>query len=166
VAAEFVRPALLYSVGKDSSVLLHLAGKAFYPANLPFPLIHVDTTWKFAEMIAFRDETVRDLDLELIVPTNVQGRKDNINPFDHGSSNYTDIMKTQALRQVLDRHRIDAAIGGARRDEEKSRAKKRIFSHRSPSHRWDPKNQRPELWSLYNTRLGGDESMRVFPLSN
>jgi len=166
VAAEFQRPALLYSVGKDSSVLLHLARKAFYPAKLPFPLIHVDTTWKFAEMIAFRDETVRNLDLELIVHTNKQGQKDNINPFDHGSSNYTDIMKTQALRQVLDSHRIDAAIGGARRDEEKSRAKERIFSHRSPSHRWDPKNQRPELWSLYNTRLGGNESMRIFPLSN
>jgi sulfate adenylyltransferase subunit 2 len=166
VAAEFQRPALLYSIGKDSSVLLHLARKAFYPAKIPFPLIHVDTTWKFAEMISFRDEAIKKLDLELIVHTNPQGRQDNINPFDHGSSNYTDIMKTQALRQVLDAHRIDAAIGGARRDEEKSRAKERIFSHRSSQHRWDPKNQRPELWSLYNTRLGPKESMRVFPLSN
>ncbi len=166
VAAEFQRPALLYSIGKDSSVLLHLARKAFFPARPPFPLIHVDTTWKFTEMIAFRDETIRNLDLDLIVHTNDQGRKDNINPFDHGSSNYTDIMKTQALRQVLDSHNIDAAIGGARRDEEKSRAKERIFSHRSPSHRWDPKSQRPELWSLYNTRLGENESMRIFPLSN
>jgi len=166
VAAEFQRPALLYSIGKDSSVLLHLARKAFYPAKIPFPLIHVDTTWKFSEMISFRDEAIKKLDLELIVHTNPQGRKDNINPFDHGSSNYTDIMKTQALRQVLDAHRIDAAIGGARRDEEKSRAKERIFSHRSSQHRWDPKNQRPELWSLYNTRLGPKESMRVFPLSN
>jgi len=166
VAAEFQRPALLYSVGKDSCVLLHLAAKAFYPAKLPFPLIHVDTTWKFREMIAFRDETIENLGLELIVHTNEQGRHDNINPFDHGSANYTDIMKTQALRQVLDKHRIDAAIGGARRDEEKSRAKERIFSHRSPAHRWDPKNQRPELWSLYNTRLHENESMRVFPLSN
>jgi len=166
VAAEFQRPALLYSVGKDSCVLLHLAAKAFYPAKLPFPLIHVDTTWKFREMIAFRDETIANLGLELIVHTNQQGVSDNINPFDHGSANYTDIMKTQALRQVLDKHRIDAAIGGARRDEEKSRAKERIFSHRSSSHRWDPKNQRPELWSLYNTRLNDQESMRVFPLSN
>jgi len=166
VAAEFQRPALLYSIGKDSSVLLHLAAKAFYPSKIPFPLIHVDTTWKFAEMISFRDRTVRDKDVELIVHTNPDGLKDNINPFDHGSSNYTDIMKTQALRQVLDKHHIDAAIGGARRDEEKSRAKERIFSHRSSSQRWDPKNQRPELWSLNNTRLGPKESMRVFPLSN
>ncbi len=166
VAAEFQRPALLYSIGKDSSVLLHLARKAFFPASPPFPLIHVDTTWKFTEMIAFRDETIRNLGLDLIVHTNDQGRKDNINPFDHGSSNYTDIMKTLALRQVLDNHNIDAAIGGARRDEEKSRAKERIFSHRSPSHRWDPKSQRPELWSLYNTGLGENESMRIFPLSN
>ncbi len=166
VAAEFQRPALLYSIGKDSSVLLHLARKAFYPAKIPFPLIHVDTTWKFSEMILFRDQAIKKLDLELIVHTNPQGLQDNINPFDHGSSNYTDIMKTQALRQVLDTHRIDAAIGGARRDEEKSRAKERIFSHRSSQHRWDPKNQRPELWSLYNTRLGPEESMRVFPLSN
>ncbi len=166
VAAEFQRPALLYSIGKDSSVLLHLARKAFYPAKIPFPLIHVDTTWKFSEMISFRNEAIKKLDLELIVHTNPQGLQDNINPFDHGSSNYTDIMKTQALRQVLDAQSIDAAIGGARRDEEKSRAKERIFSHRSSQHRWDPKNQRPELWSLYNTRLGPKESMRVFPLSN
>lgn len=146
--------------------MLHLARKAFYPSKLPFPLIHVDTKWKFAEMIAFRDQVAKDLEVELIVHTNSQGLKDNINPFDHGSSTYTDIMKTQALRQVLDAHQIDAAIGGARRDEEKSRAKERIFSHRSPAHRWDPKNQRPELWSLYNTQLGVKESMRVFPLSN
>lgn len=166
VAAEFQRPAMMYSVGKDSTVLLHLALKAFYPSKLPFPLIHVDTTWKFQEMIAFRDKIAQDMDVELIVHTNPEGKRDNINPFDHGSSTYTDIMKTQALRQVLDEHRVDAAIGGARRDEEKSRAKERIFSHRSVAHRWDPKNQRPELWSLYNTRLAPEESMRVFPLSN
>lgn len=166
VAAEFQRPAMLYSVGKDSSVLLHLALKAFYPSKLPFPLIHVDTTWKFKEMIAFRDKTIANLDAELTVHTNAQGKADNINPFDHGSSTYTDIMKTQALRQILDEQQVDAAIGGARRDEEKSRAKERIFSHRSAAHRWDPKNQRPELWSLYNTRLAPKESMRVFPLSN
>ncbi len=166
VAAEFDRPAMLYSIGKDSSVLLHLALKAFYPSKLPFPLIHVDTKWKFAEMISFRETVRQNLDLELIVHTNPDGEKGNINPFDHGSSNYTDIMKTQALRQVLDAYQVDAAIGGARRDEEKSRAKERIFSHRSASHRWDPKNQRPELWSLFNTRLASGESMRVFPLSN
>jgi len=166
VAADFERPVLLYSVGKDSSVLLHLALKAFFPSRPPFPLLHVDTTWKFREMIEFRDATVKRLGLDLIVHTNPDGLAQNINPFTHGSSRYTDIMKTQALRQALDQGRYDAAIGGARRDEEKSRAKERIFSHRSKNHVWDPKNQRPELWSLYNTRINPGESMRVFPLSN
>ncbi len=166
VAADFERPVLLYSVGKDSSVLLHLAIKAFYPSKLPFPLLHVDTTWKFREMIEFRDTTVERLGLELIVHTNPEGLAENINPFTHGSSRYTDIMKTQALKQALNAGKYDAAIGGARRDEEKSRAKERVFSHRSKNHVWDPKNQRPELWSLYNTRINPGESMRVFPLSN
>jgi sulfate adenylyltransferase subunit 2 len=166
VATDFERPVLLYSVGKDSSVLLHLAMKAFYPAKPPFPLLHVDTTWKFREMIQFRDETAKRLGLELIVYTNPEGLAANTNPFTHGSSRYTDIMKTEALRKALDAGRYDAAIGGARRDEEKSRAKERIFSHRSKGHVWDPKNQRPELWSLYNTRINPGESMRVFPLSN
>ena len=166
VAADFERPVLLYSVGKDSSVLLHLAIKAFYPSKLPFPLLHVDTTWKFREMIEFRDATVERLGLELIVHTNPEGLAENINPFTHGSSRYTDIMKTQALKQALNAGKYDAAIGGARRDEEKSRAKERVFSHRSKNHVWDPKNQRPELWSLYNTRINPGESMRVFPLSN
>ncbi|MGD8384645.1 MAG: sulfate adenylyltransferase subunit CysD [Lysobacterales bacterium] len=166
VAADFERPVLLYSIGKDSSVLLHLALKAFYPSKLPFPLLHVDTTWKFREMIEFRDATAERLGLDLIVHTNPEGAAQNINPFTHGSSRYTDIMKTQALRQALDKGRYDAAIGGARRDEEKSRAKERIFSHRSKNHVWDPKNQRPELWALYNTRINPGESMRVFPLSN
>lgn len=157
---------MLYSVGKDSSVLLHLALKAFFPSKPPFPLLHVDTGWKFKEMIEFRDETVARLGLELIVHTNQEGLKENINPFTHGSSRYTDVMKTQALKQALDAGKFDAAIGGARRDEEKSRAKERVFSHRSKNHVWDPKNQRPELWSLYNTRINPDESMRVFPLSN
>jgi len=166
VAADFERPVMLYSVGKDSSVLLHLAMKAFYPSTPPFPLLHVDTTWKFKEMIAFRDATAKRLGLDLIVHTNPQGLEENINPFTHGSSRYTDIMKTQALKQALDAGKYDAAIGGARRDEEKSRAKERVFSHRSKNHVWDPKNQRPELWSLYNTRVNPGESMRVFPLSN
>src|SRR3954451_14929839 len=148
--AESDNPVMLYSIGKDSSVLVHLALKAFYPAKPPFPLLHIDTTWKFREMIAFRDRRVRELGLDLIVHTNAEGLSEGINPFSHGSARHTDIMKTQALRQALDLHGFDAAIGGARRDEEKSRAKERIFSHRSTAHRWDPKNQRPELWSLYN----------------
>lgn len=166
VATDFERPVMMYSVGKDSSVLLHLAMKAFYPCKPPFPLLHIDTTWKFREMIAFRDATARRLGLDLIVHTNPIGLADKINPFTHGSSRYTDIMKTEALRQALDTGKYDAAIGGARRDEEKSRAKERIFSHRTKNHVWDPKNQRPELWSLYNTRINPGESMRVFPLSN
>ncbi len=166
VATDFERPVLLYSVGKDSSVLLHLAMKAFYPAKPPFPLLHVDTTWKFREMIAFRDNTAKRLGLELIVYTNPEGKGNKITPFTHGSSRYTDIMKTEALKQALDAGKYDAAIGGARRDEEKSRAKERVFSHRSKGYVWDPKNQRPELWSLYNTRINPGESLRVFPLSN
>ncbi len=166
VAAEFRKPVLLYSIGKDSSVLLHLLMKAFAPGKPPFPLLHVDTTWKFREMIAFRDQRVHDLGLELLVHINPDGLARNIGPFTHGSALHTDIMKTQGLRQALDQHGFDAAIGGARRDEEKSRAKERIFSHRSVAHRWEPKSQRPELWSLYNTRLAPGESMRVFPLSN
>jgi sulfate adenylyltransferase subunit 2 len=166
VATDFENPVLLYSVGKDSSVLLHLALKAFYPSKPPFPLLHVDTTWKFKEMIAFRDATAKRLGLELIVYTNPEGLAANVNPFTHGSSRYTDIMKTEALKQALDIGKYDAAIGGARRDEEKSRAKERVFSHRSKNHVWDPKNQRPELWSLYNTRITPGDSMRVFPLSN
>ena len=166
VAADFERPVMLYSVGKDSSVLLHLALKAFYPSKLPFPLLHVDTRWKFKEMIAFRDATAERLGLDLIVHTNPEGLRENINPFTHGSSRYTDVMKTQALKQALNAGKYDAAIGGARRDEEKSRAKERVFSHRSKNHVWDPKNQRPELWSLYNTRINPGESLRVFPLSN
>ncbi len=166
VAVEFERPVLMYSVGKDSSVLLRIAQKAFFPAAIPFPLLHIDTGWKFAQMIAFRDKICREAGVELIVHTNEQGRKDNINPFNHGSARYTDIMKTQALREALNLGKYDGVIGGARRDEEKSRAKERMFSHRSKSHQWDPKNQRPELWSLYNTRLNPGESMRIFPLSN
>ena len=164
--AEFRRPVMLYSIGKDSSVLLHLVMKAFHPGRPPFPLLHVDTTWKFREMIAFRDRRARELGVDLIVHTNRDGLSQGITPFTHGSARYTDVMKTQALRQALDLHGFDAAIGGARRDEEKSRAKERVFSHRSAAHRWDPKNQRPELWSLYNTMLAPGESMRVFPLSN
>jgi sulfate adenylyltransferase subunit 2 len=166
VAAEFRKPVLLYSIGKDSSVLLHLLMKAFAPGKPPFPLLHVDTTWKFQEMIAFRGQRVRDLGLELLIHVNPDGLARNIGPFTHGSALHTDVMKTQALRQALDQYGFDAAIGGARRDEEKSRAKERIFSHRSAAHRWEPKSQRPELWSLYNTRLAPGESMRVFPLSN
>ena len=166
VAASFERPVMMYSIGKDSSVLLHLARKAFYPGKIPFPLLHVNTTWKFKEMIAFRDRMAREHGFDLISHTNPEGLANNINPFDHGSSRFTDIMKTQALRQALDFGKYDAAIGGARRDEEKSRAKERIFSHRNASHAWDPKNQRPELWRVFNTRLHPGESMRVFPISN
>ena len=166
VAASFERPVMMYSIGKDSSVLLHLARKAFYPSRIPFPLLHIDTTWKFREMIAFRDRMAVEHGFELIVHTNPDGLAQGINPFDHGSARYTDIMKTQALRQALSRGKYDAAIGGARRDEEKSRAKERIFSHRNTNHAWDPKNQRPELWRVFNTRLAPGESMRVFPLSN
>ena len=166
VAASFERPVMMYSIGKDSSVLLHLARKAFYPSKIPFPLLHVNTTWKFREMIAFRDSMAEKYGFDLISHTNPEGLANNINPFDHGSSRYTDIMKTQALRQALNAGRYDAAIGGARRDEEKSRAKERIFSHRNANHAWDPKNQRPELWRVFNTRLNPGESMRVFPISN
>lgn len=157
---------LLYSIGKDSAVLLHLALKAFAPGRLPFPLLHIDTTWKFREMIAFRDELAHRLGLDLIVHANQDGLRDNITPFNHDSSFYTGVMKTQALKQALDQHGFDMAFGGARRDEEKSRAKERIFSFRSAGHGWDPKNQRPEPWNLYNGRKKGDESVRVFPLSN
>jgi sulfate adenylyltransferase subunit 2 len=166
VVAQFERPVMLYSIGKDSSVMLHLARKAFHPGRLPFPLLHIDTTWKFREMIEFRDRTAEELGLDLLVHTNPQVLEDGINPFDHGSQNYTDIAKTQALKQALSMHRFDAAFGGARRDEEKSRAKERVFSFRDQHHRWDPKNQRPELWSLYNGRVHTGESIRVFPLSN
>ncbi len=166
VVATCDKPVLLYSIGKDSAVLLHLAMKAFYPAKPPFPLLHVDTTWKFREMIAFRDETAKRLGLDLIVHINREGVEAGINPFASGSRVHTDVMKTQGLKQALDLHKFDAAFGGARRDEEKSRAKERVFSLRSPEHRWDPKNQRPELWSLYNTRIAPGESIRVFPLSN
>ena len=166
VAAECRRPVMLYSIGKDSAVMLHLALKAFYPSKPPFPLLHVDTTWKFKEMIAFRDERVRDLGLELLVHTNADGLAQGIGPFSHGSAIHTDVMKTQALKQALDKWQFDAAFGGARRDEEKSRAKERIFSFRTAQHRWDPRQQRPELWRLYNTRVHRGESIRVFPLSN
>ncbi|MFD4638944.1 sulfate adenylyltransferase subunit CysD [Lentzea sp. NPDC058436] len=164
--AESERPVLLYSIGKDSSVLLHLARKAFHPSKPPFPLLHVDTTWKFREMIAFRDSTVASLGLELIVHRNPDCVAAGINPFDHGSAVHTDLWKTQGLRQALDEHRFDVAFGGARRDEEASRAKERVFSFRTAQHQWDPKNQRPELWRLYNTRVAPGESIRVFPLSN
>lgn len=165
-AAQFRAPVLLYSIGKDSTVLLHLARKAFWPAKPPFPLLHVDTTWKFQDMIAFRDRTVSEMDLDLIVHTNHDGLAKNINPFDHPPSVYTDIMKTQALRMALDAGGYDAAFGGARRDEEASRAKERIYSFRTPDHRWDPRNQRPELWSIYNGMIRKGESVRAFPLSN
>ena len=164
--AQFERPVMLYSIGKDSSVLLHLARKAFYPGRIPFPLLHVDTTWKFQEMIAFRDRMADELGFDLVVHSNPEGVEQGINPFDHGSKNYTDIMKTQALRQALAAGRYDAAFGGARRDEERSRAKERVFSFRDRNHRWDPKNQRPELWNLYNGRVDRGESIRVFPISN
>jgi sulfate adenylyltransferase subunit 2 len=166
VAAESENPVLLYSIGKDSSVLLHLALKAFHPGKLPFPLLHVDTTWKFRDMIAFRDQRARELGLDLIVHVNQDGLARGIGPITHGSEVHTDVMKTQALRQALERHGFDAAIGGARRDEEKSRAKERVFSVRNAHHRWDPKRQRPEPWRLYNTRRTQGESFRVFPLSN
>ncbi|TVQ73172.1 MAG: sulfate adenylyltransferase subunit CysD [Oceanospirillales bacterium] len=166
VAAEFDNPVMLYSIGKDSSVMLHLARKAFYPGTPPFPLLHVDTTWKFREMIQFRDQMAREAGMDLIVHINSEGVAMGINPFDHGSQKHTDIMKTQALKQALNQYKFDAAFGGARRDEEKSRAKERIFSFRDKNHRWDPKNQRPELWNLFNTRVDKGESIRVFPLSN
>ena len=165
-AAEFERPTILYSIGKDSSVLLHLAIKAFAPTRMPLSLLHVDTTWKFRDMIAFRDATARRLGLDLIVHINEEGVKEGVNPITSGSALHTHVMKTVGLRQALDRHRIDAAIGGARRDEEKSRAKERVFSLRSPGHSWNPRQQRPELWNVFNTRLGPGETMRVFPLSD
>lgn len=166
VVAEFENPVMLYSVGKDSAVMMHLARKAFYPGNPPFPLLHVDTTWKFREMIEFRDRMAAETGLELIVHTNQEGKRINVNPFDYGSRKYTDIMKTQALKQALSKYKFDAAFGGARRDEEKTRAKERIFSFRDKNHTWDPKNQRPELWNQYNCRIDKGESIRVFPLSN
>ncbi len=167
VAAEFDNPVMLYSIGKDSAVMLHLALKAFYPAKPPFPLLHVDTTFKFREMIEFREGYVRnELGLDVLVHINQEGVAAGINPFDHGSKKHTDIMKTEALLQALNKYRFDAAFGGARRDEEKSRAKERVYSFRDANHRWDPKNQRPELWSLYNSRVNQNESIRVFPLSN
>ncbi len=166
VVAQMRNPVMLYSIGKDSSVMLHLARKAFYPAPPPFPLLHIDTTWKFREMIAFRDQTAKALGMDLLVHVNEAGLRQGINPFSHGSAAYTDVMKTQGLKQALDRYGFDVAFGGARRDEERSRAKERVFSFRSPAHRWDPKNQRPELWSLYNGRVNKGESIRVFPLSN
>jgi sulfate adenylyltransferase subunit 2 len=165
VAAEARNPVMLYSIGKDSSVMLHLARKAFHPAPPPFPLMHIDTTWKFRDMIAFRDQAAAEAGMRLIVHTNKEGVDAGLNPFEHGS-NYTRVMKTEALKQALEQYGFDAAFGGARRDEEKSRAKERIFSFRSTNHAWDPKNQRPELWRLYNTRVHEGESMRVFPLSN
>lgn len=166
VAASFEKPVMLYSIGKDSSVLLHLAMKAFYPAKPPFPFLHVDTTWKFQEMIQFRDETAKRLGIDLIVHINQEGVEQGINPFDHGSNTHTHIMKTAGLRQALDKYGFDAAFGGARRDEEKSRAKERIFSFRDAQHGWDPKNQRPEMWKVFNTRVARGESIRVFPISN
>jgi sulfate adenylyltransferase subunit 2 len=166
VAAEFENPVMLYSIGKDSSVMLHLALKAFYPAKLPFPLMHIDTTWKFREMIAFRDQMAIKHGFDLLIYTNEEGASQKISPFTHGSALYTDIMKTEGLKQALDKYKFDAAFGGARRDEEKSRAKERIFSFRSTSHRWDPKSQRPELWNLYNAKVKKGESIRAFPLSN
>jgi len=166
VAAEFDNPVMLYSVGKDSAVMLHLAMKAFAPGKPPFPLMHVDTTWKFKEMITFRDEHVKNLGLELIIHTNQDGVDMGVGPFTHGSAKHTDIMKTQALKQALNKHGFDAAFGGARRDEEKSRAKERVYSFRDKNHRWDPKNQRPELWNIYNSQVDKGESIRVFPLSN
>jgi sulfate adenylyltransferase subunit 2 len=166
VAAEFENPVMLYSIGKDSAVLVSLAIRAFHPAKVPFPLMHIDTTWKFKEMIAFRDRFTADKGLDLIVHTNQAGVAQNINPFDHGSKTYTDVMKTQALVEALQKHGFDAAFGGARRDEEKSRAKERVYSFRDKFQQWDPKNQRPELWNLYNGRRNKDESIRAFPLSN
>jgi sulfate adenylyltransferase subunit 2 len=164
--SEFENPVMLYSIGKDSSAMLRLAQKAFAPGPLPFPLLHVDTTWKFKEMIAHRDRVVKEVGAELIVHTNLEGVAQNINPFDHGSNRYTTVMKTDALKQALTRYQFDCAFGGARRDEERSRAKERVYSFRDRFHQWDPKTQRPELWSLYNGRIGMRESVRVFPLSN
>lgn len=166
VVAEFENPAMLYSIGKDSSVMLHLAIKAFYPAKLPFPLLHVDTTWKFKEMIEFRDRRIKELGLTLLTHSNQEGIDKGITPFSHGSAVYTDIMKTEGLKQALNHYKFDAVFGGARRDEEKSRSKERIYSFRDKNHRWDPKNQRPELWNIYNGRIHKGESIRVFPLSN
>jgi sulfate adenylyltransferase subunit 2 len=166
VAAEFEKPVMLYSIGKDSAVMLQLALKAFAPGKLPFPLLHVDTTWKFREMISFRDELAKKLGLDLIVYTNQDGVKAGVGPFTHGSKKHTDIMKTDALKQALSKYKFDAAFGGARRDEEKSRAKERVYSFRDKNHRWDPKNQRPELWNIYNGKIDKGESIRVFPLSN
>ena len=166
VAAEFDNPVMLYSIGKDSAVMLHLARKAFYPGKPPFPLMHVDTTWKFKEMIKFRDKMAEEIGMDLIVHTNQEGVAQGIGPFTHGSSKHTDVMKTQALKQALDKYQFDAAFGGARRDEEKSRAKERVYSFRDSKHRWDPKNQRPELWNIYNGKVNKGESIRVFPLSN
>lgn len=166
VAAEFENPVMLYSIGKDSAVMLHLARKAFYPARPPFPLMHVDTTWKFREMITFRDQMAAECGFDLLVHVNEEGVRQGINPFVHGSAVHTDVMKTEGLKQALDKYKFDAAFGGARRDEEKSRAKERIFSFRTASHRWDPKNQRPELWNIYNAKVQPGESIRAFPLSN
>ena len=166
VASEFDNPVMLYSIGKDSSVMLHLAQKAFYPSKIPFKLMHIDTTWKFKEMINFRDETDKKYNLDLLVHINQEGVRNNINPISSGSKIHTDVMKTQSLIQALDKYKFDAAFGGARRDEEKSRAKERIFSFRDKKHRWDPKNQKPELWNLFNTKIDKGESVRVFPLSN
>ena len=166
VASEFVNPVMLYSIGKDSSVMLHLAQKAFHPSKIPFKLMHIDTTWKFKEMINFRDETAKKYNLDLLVHINKEGVRNNINPISSGSKIHTDVMKTQSLIQALDKYKFDAAFGGARRDEEKSRAKERIFSFRDKKNRWDPKNQKPELWNLFNTKINNDESVRVFPLSN
>lgn len=166
VVAEAENPVMLYSIGKDSSVMLHLARKAFHPGKIPFPIMHIDTMWKFSEMIEFRDKTAKELDLDLIVHINPIGKEMDMNPFIHGSSKHTDVMKTQGLKQALDKYEFDVAFGGARRDEEKSRAKERIFSFRTSKHRWDPKNQRPELWNIFNSRKNKGESIRVFPLSN
>ena len=166
VASEFVNPVMLYSIGKDSSVMLHLAQKAFYPSKIPFKLMHIDTTWKFKEMINFRDDIAKKYNLDLLVHINQEGVRNNINPISSGSKIHTDVMKTQSLIQALDKYKFDAAFGGARRDEEKSRAKERIFSFRDKKHRWDPKNQKPELWNLFNTNIDKGESVRVFPLSN
>ncbi|OFV96180.1 MAG: sulfate adenylyltransferase small subunit [Acidobacteria bacterium RIFCSPLOWO2_12_FULL_54_10] len=166
VVAEFERPVMLYSIGKDSSVMLQLALKAFYPGKPPFPFLHVDTTWKFREMIEFRERRRKELGLDLLVHINQEGLRQGIGPFTHGSKKHTDVMKTEALKQALDKHRFDAAFGGARREEEKSRAKERVYSFRDRNHRWDPKNQRPELWNLYNGKINKGESIRVFPLSN
>lgn len=166
VVAEFENPVMLYSIGKDSAVMLHLARKAFYPAKPPFPLMHVDTTWKFREMIEFRDRTAHEYGFDLLIHTNEEGVQQGVTPFTHGSALYTDVMKTEGLKQALDKYKFDAAFGGARRDEEKSRAKERIFSFRSANHRWDPKCQRPELWNIYNARVHPGESIRAFPLSN